>query len=312
MGGERSRPHRGQRGQEQRGERGCGRYLGPGGLPDGFPCPDGRPERGRGGQAELGGGVKHEQADGNSEAGSAGQCGQGDMPAIQRVGEQDRHRGGGHQLQGWAEALEHATERRRRHRSQRQKGRQEGEPATWSFLDRLLDRHISASLPSGEMTNTSHPLCTSVPRATEARVSISTLASSGSAVTRARLVSLRAADLSLMSDSPIPFVRTAVTEASFSRRTVSETSVGSLSRVAKCTANPAWIRRRPMEAVTETPFSKPGDASPPMAPTRLSRNTVAIDRLFDSSCRIMRWPVRATLGQWMRRRSSPVTYSRIV
>jgi hypothetical protein len=44
----------------------------------------------------------------------------------------------------------------------------------------------------------------------------------------------------------------------------------------------------------------------------VSSTRTADERRVDSSCLIMSVRVRATLGQWIRRRSSPVTYSRIV
>ena len=84
------------------------------------------------------------------------------------------------------------------------------------------------------------------------------------------------------------------------------------STVARRRAKPFDERSLPTVAAIETARSKAGEPSWPSALLRLSRNRVAVERRVDSSCRIMSCPVRATLGQWMRRRSSPVTYSRMV
>ena len=87
---------------------------------------------------------------------------------------------------------------------------------------------------------------------------------------------------------------------------------GAASTIPKRSANPATVSARPSEAATDTARSNPGEPYAPSADCRVSRNSVAEERRVDSSWRIIRRPVRATLGQWMRRRSSPSTYSRIV
>jgi hypothetical protein len=44
----------------------------------------------------------------------------------------------------------------------------------------------------------------------------------------------------------------------------------------------------------------------------VSTKSTAVERRVDSSWRIISSPLRATLGQWIRRRSSPSSYGRIV
>ena len=76
--------------------------------------------------------------------------------------------------------------------------------------------------------------------------------------------------------------------------------------------NPYRTRSTPTEAAAEIAFSNDGVWICPIAASRVSTNSTADERRVDSSWRIMSSPIRATLGQWIRRRSSPTTYGRIV
>src|SRR5439155_19768425 len=75
---------------------------------------------------------------------------------------------------------------------------------------------------------------------------------------------------------------------------------------------PYRTRSAPTDAAADTNFSKDGVWLDPTAGSRVSRKITPVDRRVDSSCRIMSWLDRATLGQWIRRRSSPSWYWRIV
>ena len=62
-----------------------------------------------------------------------------------------------------------------------------------------------------------------------------------------------------------------------------------------------------MEAATSTISSK---SSPVATPAAVSRTTVSSGRRTSTCSRTIRFPVRAVVGQWIRRGSSPGTYSR--
>ncbi len=82
--------------------------------------------------------------------------------------------------------------------------------------------------------------------------------------------------------------------------------------MASLTEKPYRISRMPSDAAAEITFSKHGECVCPTAVSLVSTNKTAVERLVDSSWRIISSPLRATLGQWIRRRSSPSTYARIV
>ena len=131
-------------------------------------------------------------------------------------------------------------------------------------------------------------------------------------MTTASVVSASDPERSPRSTREVPLTALGATPARASRSRSSVTRVAGASAVARRRENPARMRPRPTLAAMETARSKLGDPARPSTSARLSRNTVAEDRRVDSSWRIMSCPLRATLGQWIRRRSSPVTYSRIV
>jgi hypothetical protein len=105
---------------------------------------------------------------------------------------------------------------------------------------------------------------------------------------------------------------TCPTPASASSIWSSVTIVGAMFEVARRIENPYRARSAPTDAAADTHFSKDGVWLEPTAGSRVSRKITPVDLRVDSSWRIMSWLDRATLGQWMRRRSSPSWYWRIV
>ena len=98
-----------------------------------------------------------------------------------------------------------------------------------------------------------------------------------------------------------------VMPASASSRLSSPTRCGGICVVASLTEKPYRISKIPSDAAPEMTFSKHGVCVCPTAESLVSTNRTAVERLVDSSWRIISSPLRATLGQWIRRRSSPST-----
>src|SRR5436190_4285964 len=105
----------------------------------------------------------------------------------------------------------------------------------------------------------------------------------------------------LESEGPLPWV----TPASASRYRSSDRAIAGVSAVPNRSPNPFRARRAPTLAAQETARSNAAACDRPRAASRLSRKTNPFARLLVSFCLIMSSPVRATEGQWIRRRSSP-------
>src|SRR5439155_17123737 len=105
----------------------------------------------------------------------------------------------------------------------------------------------------------------------------------------------------LESDGPLPWV----TLASASRNRSSDSARPGASAVPNRKPNPFRARSAPTLAAHETARSNAAECDRPRAASRLSMNTNPFARLLVSFCLIISSPVRATDGQWIRRRSSP-------
>ena len=135
------------------------------------------------------------------------------------------------------------------------------------------------------------------PNTTPERTSEVSSVGCGGAVTTTSVVSPAATDRSRVRPAESARDVTCATPASASSIWSSVTVVGGMFDVARRMENPYRTRSAPTDAAADTHFSKDGVWLDPTAGSRVSRKITPVDRRVDSSCRIMSWLDRATLGQ---------------